>query len=86
MRLPKQPNPGIETKASANKSFGDYKPVIVHDNGSQEIVGKKGRYIRIQTETVFYGGPSEMVRYQRGKTFPTKEEAVALARISHAGI
>lgn len=67
-------------RASARKSYGEYKPVIVHTNGRTEIVGQKGRLDRIQAQTVFYSGPSEIWRGRRGVTFTERDDAVAYAQ------
>jgi hypothetical protein len=42
--------------------------------------GQKRKYVQIQAQTAFYSGPSETVRYQRGKTFPTRDAAIAYAQ------
>ncbi len=69
-----------EYKASAKKSFGEYKPLMIHPSGYTEILGKRGYVERIQPLTKFYEGPTEVIHYQRGKTFQTRVEAIAYAQ------
>lgn len=63
-------------KASARKSLGEYKPLIVHDSGRTEVVGKRGH-----TEywiALTYSG--ETYRAHRGVTFPSRKEAIDYAQ------
>lgn len=68
-------------RAAARKSFGEFKPMIIHKDGRTEIVGQRGRVEQIQPQTKFYSGPSEVYRARRGVTFSTKDEAVAFAQL-----
>lgn len=55
-------------RASARKSFGEYKSMIVHGSGRTEIVRQRV-YLEIgQPETKFYSGPSEVWHARRGGT------------------
>ncbi len=66
-------------KASARKSYGEYKPVIIYDNGRTEICGKKGYVVQEQAQTQF-GYSSERTIFQRGKTFKERQDAVDYAQ------
>ncbi|PKR54246.1 hypothetical protein COO20_08850 [Thalassospira marina] len=70
-------------KASARKSYGEYKPVIIHDPDGvrrrTEIVGKRDKYRPIVAETVFYSGPSEEIDWSRGVTFVNRDDAIKYA-------
>ena len=66
--------------AGARKSYGEYKPVIVHPDGRTEICGQNVRWERIEAQTRFYSGPSERLVYRSGVTFKTREEAIAFAQ------
>ncbi|MGJ7039201.1 hypothetical protein J2Y63_002456 [Shinella sp. BE166] len=66
-------------KPGARKSLGEYKPLIIHPNGRTEVLGQAGHLQRIQAQTKFYGGPDQIWHGERGKTFPTRGEAVAYA-------
>lgn len=67
-------------KASARKSYGEYKPLIVHPSGRTEVVGQRGHLERIQPQTKFYDGPLEVWHAHRGVTFKSREEAVRYAQ------
>ncbi len=60
-------------KASARKSYGAYKPVVEHDSGRTEIVGKR-------TKSSYWDVVAGRERYCRGITFATRAEAVAYAQ------
>jgi hypothetical protein len=69
----------INLKASARKSYGAYKPVIVYPDGRSQIVGQhlERRYRewidgKPNIKTVFY-------RNYRGEIFDTRELATAYA-------
>lgn len=68
-------------KASARKSYGEFKPVIVHDDGRTEVVGKRERpLVWVPGQAGMHplpGGPTHLVR---GKTFAAKADAVAYAQ------
>lgn len=63
-------------RASARKSLGEYKPLIVHENGRTEVVGKRGRTEHWRALT----NCGETYRPQRGVTFADRDEAVAYAQ------
>lgn len=63
-------------KASARKSLGEFKPLIVHANGRTEIVGQRGHTEHWQAFT--NGG--ETYHARRGVTFTEREDAVAYAQ------
>ncbi|PQV52917.1 hypothetical protein LX70_04023 [Defluviimonas denitrificans] len=63
-------------KASARKSLGEFKPLIIHDSGRTEVVGKRGHTEHWQALT--NGG--ETYHPVRGVTFPDRGEAVAYAQ------
>lgn len=65
-----------EMKATARKSLGEYKPVIIHDSGRTEVVGKRGHTEHWQALT----NCGETYRPRRGVTFTTKEDAIAYAQ------
>jgi hypothetical protein len=68
---------------SARKSFGEYKAVIIHEHFGRrrsEILGKSGSVEKVQQQTKFYSGPSEILHYRRGLTFRTRETAIAHAQ------
>ncbi|WP_085044314.1 hypothetical protein [Ensifer aridi] len=67
-------------KPSARKSYGEFKPVIIHDSGRTEIVGQRGHVQRVRPETVFYSGPTEIHHSERGVTFTDRGDAIAYAR------
>ena len=71
-------------KASARKSYGEYKPMIVHPGirgrSRSEIVGQRGHMQRIQPQTKFYEGPTEIWHARRGVTFKDRAEAIAYAQ------
>ena len=55
-------------KASARKSHGEYKPVIVHDSGRTEIIGRNVRYCPYTHRTfgrrgVVFAGRADAVGY-----------------------
>ena len=56
-------------KASARKSHGEFKPVIIHPNGRNETVGRNTRYCPY-THREFS---------RRGVTFEKRPDAVAYA-------
>jgi|GEM_PF-6120991 len=64
-------------RPSARKSFGQYKAVIVHEDGRSEILGKVSRPLVWRGKESMPGGP---MRFVRGKTFASREEAIAFAR------
>lgn len=66
-------------KPSARKSLGEYKPLIIHENGRTEVLGQTGHLQRIQAQTKFYSGPDSIWRGKRGKVFQTREEAISYA-------
>jgi len=70
--------------ASARKSYGAYKPVIVHIHStggtSTEIVGQRGYREHIIPLTKWYDGPTDVYHAQRGITFATRTEAVTYAQ------
>lgn len=63
-------------KASARKSLGEYKPVIVHGNGRTEVVGQRGHTEHWQALT----NCGETYHARRGVTFPDRADAVAYAQ------
>lgn len=63
------------SKPSARKSYGEFKPVLVNSRGQTKILGQRGHVQRVQPQTKFYEGPTEIYHARRGKTFPTGDEA-----------
>lgn len=63
-------------KASARKSLGEYKPLIVYPNGSTEVCEKSPE--RSDRHTKY--GVIKGNKKARGTTYTTKEEAVAAAQ------
>jgi hypothetical protein len=67
-------------RPSARKSYGEFKPIIIHDGGRTEVLGRKVRpLIWVPGQAGMHplpGGPTHNVR---GKTFSTREAAVAFA-------
>lgn len=63
-------------KASARKSLGEFKPLIVHDSGRTEVVGQRGHTEHWLALT--NGG--ETYRARRGVTFAARADAVAYAQ------
>lgn len=66
-------------KASARKSYGSYKPIIVSPDGRTEVCGQ-----RRETRYLVWvdGKPDPKTMYvtnHRGLTFPSREEAVQYA-------
>ena len=64
-------------KASARKSCGEYKAVVIHPDGRTEILGKRERPLIWRGREALPGGPTHFVR---GKTFATRDEAVTFAQ------
>jgi hypothetical protein len=63
-------------KASARKSLGEYKPLIVYPSGKTEVCEKSpDRFDRHTKHGVIKGN-----RMARGNTYETKEEAIAAAQ------
>lgn len=60
-------------KASARKSYDAYKPLIVHDNGRTEIVGKRSK-------SSYWERVAGRERFCRGVTFADRADAVAYAQ------
>lgn len=68
-------------KASARKSFGEFKPVIVHDDGRTEVVGKRERaLVWVPGQAGMHPLPGGPTHFVRGKTFAAKADAVAYAQ------
>lgn len=63
-------------KASARKSLGEFKPLIVHDSGRTEVVGQRGR----AEHWVALTDSGETYRAIRGVTFKAREDAIAYAQ------
>jgi hypothetical protein len=63
-------------KASARKSLGEYKPLIIYPNGSTEVCEKSPERNDRNTKAGLVKGN----RLARGKTYTTKEEAVEAAQ------
>lgn len=63
-------------RASARKSLGEYKPLIVHKSGRTEVVGQRGHTERWVALT----NSGETYRARRGVTFKSREDAVAYAQ------
>lgn len=67
-------------RASAVKSRGEYKAVIIHtisaNRERREILGKRERPLIWRGREPLPGGPTHFVR---GKTYATRAEAVAVA-------
>lgn len=60
-------------KASARKSLGEYKPLIIHASGRTEVIGKReatGYQARVEGKE----------RYRRGLTFTDRAAAMAYAQ------
>jgi hypothetical protein len=68
--------PQQRPRASARKSYGEYKPIIVHSDGRTEILGKRERPLIWRGKEPLPGGPTHFVR---GKTFATRYEAEEFA-------
>jgi len=66
-------------KASARKSYGEYKPVIIYDNGRTEICGQRGYNVFEYAQTQF-GYSSIRWVAKRGLTFKLRAEAVDFAQ------
>jgi len=68
-------------KASARKSYGEYKAVIVHEMlGGRirtEVLGQKAVPLIWRGSEYLPGGPT---RHVRGRVFATRDEAVAHAQ------
>jgi hypothetical protein len=66
----------VAVKASARKSLGEYKPLIVYPNGKTEVCEKSPeRFDRHTKHGVIKGN-----RLARGNTYATREEAIAAAQ------
>ena len=63
-------------KASARKSLGEYKPLIVYPNGKTEVCEQSPERSDRNTKQGIVPGN----RMARGKTYATKEEATAVAQ------
>lgn len=63
-------------KASARKSLGEFKPLIVHDSGRTEVVGRRGT----TEHWVALTNSGETYRPRRGVTFKERADAVAYAQ------
>jgi len=66
-------------EATARKSLGEYKPVIRYASGRTEICGQNARLIREFAQTKF-GHCSERIKYKRGVTFASRNDAIAYAQ------
>lgn len=67
-------------KASARKSFGSFKPVVVKGDGSTEVCGQRAE---LRNKVWVDGRPDPKTAYvqnHRGVTFQTRDEATAYAR------
>ena len=63
-------------KASARKSLGEYKPIIVYPNGKTEVCEKSpDRFDKYTKKGVIKGN-----RMARGNTYETKEQAIDAAQ------
>ena len=63
-------------KASARKSLGEYKPLIIHSSGRTEVVGQRGT-----TELwVALTNGGSTYRARRGVTFADRTDAIAHAQ------
>lgn len=63
-------------KASARKSLGEFKPLIVHASGRTEVVGQRGN----TEHWVALTNSGETYHARRGVTFKTREEAIEYAQ------
>jgi len=63
-------------KASARKSLGEYKPLIVYPNGKTEVCEKSPERANHYTAKGMIKGN----RYARGKTYADRAEAIAAAQ------
>ncbi len=63
-------------KASARKSLGEYKPLIVHRSGRTEVVGQRGHTEHWQALT----NCGETYRARRGVVFKDRKDAVDYAQ------
>lgn len=63
-------------KASARKSLGEFKPLIIHASGRTEVVGQRGH----TEHWIALTNGGETYHARRGVTFKTREEAVAYAQ------
>ena len=63
-------------KASARKSLGEYKPLIIHDSGRTEVVGQRGH----TEHWIALTNSGETYRPRRGVTFVDRDKAVAYAQ------
>lgn len=66
-------------KASARKSYGEYKPVIIYDDGRTTICGQRGYNVYEYAQTQF-GYSSIRWVAKRGLTFKLRSEAVDFAQ------
>jgi len=63
-------------KASARKSLGEYKPLIIHDSGRTEVIGK-----RSHTEHwIALTNAGTTQHFSRGVTYAERADAVAHAQ------
>jgi hypothetical protein len=60
-------------QASARQSYGRYKPIIRHDSGRTEVLGKR-------TKSSYLAIVNGHERYCRGLTFATRDQAIAYAQ------
>ena len=66
----------MTAKASARKSLGEYKPLIVYPEGRTEVCEQSPeRFDRYTKQGVIKGQ-----RMARGNTYATREEAIAAAQ------
>jgi len=65
-------------KASARKSYGEYRPMIVFPCGRTELLGKRG-YIHREVAQTKFGYSSEYPVFKRGKHFDERKDAVSYA-------
>lgn len=66
----------MSVKASARKSLGEYKPLIVYPNGRTEVVEQSpDRFDRNTKRGMIKGN-----RMARGNTYTTREDAIAAAQ------
>ena len=68
-----------EVRPSARKSFGSFKPVLVYPGGRTEICGQRAVTSYKIWQASQPDPKSAYVKYSRGKTFPTRDEAIAYA-------
>jgi hypothetical protein len=66
----------MPAKASARKSLGEFKPLIVYPNGGTEVCEKSPE----RTDHYTRHGIVPGNRYARGTTYKTREEAIAAAQ------